>query len=52
MIMWSDECSLERGIGKQREWCFRTPDSKWDSKNVQTYTCGKDVSNGLGVFLG
>jgi hypothetical protein len=28
MIMWSDECSLERGSGKQRTWCFRTPDSK------------------------
>ena len=24
--MWSDECSIERGKGKSREWCFRTPE--------------------------
>jgi hypothetical protein len=43
LIIWSDERSLERGSGKQRTWCFRIPDSKWDPKNIQTYTCGKDI---------
>jgi len=25
IIMWSDECSVERGRGKNQEWVFRTP---------------------------
>jgi len=28
MYMWSDECSIERGRGKQQKWCFRTPVQK------------------------
>ena len=24
-VIWSDECSVERGSGKRKEWCFRTP---------------------------
>ncbi len=23
-VIWSDECSVERGTSKRREWCFRT----------------------------
>ncbi|EKG09167.1 transposase-like protein [Macrophomina phaseolina MS6] len=43
-IIWSDECSAERGAGKKREWCFRTPGQKWERPMIQTYAKGKDVS--------
>lgn len=41
--MWSDECLVERGAGKQQEWCFHTPAQKWDPEMVQTYGTGKDI---------
>jgi transposase len=42
--IFSDECSVERSKGKKREWCFRTPDQKWDKSMIQTYNKGKGVS--------
>jgi hypothetical protein len=42
--MWSDECSAERGKGKEQEWCFGTPANKWKPEFVTTYTKGKDIS--------
>jgi hypothetical protein len=44
MVMWSDECSVERGRGKEQEWVFRTPAQKWQRAYVQTYKAGKDIS--------
>jgi hypothetical protein len=35
--MWSDECSVERGAGKEQEWCFRTPAQKWDPEMIQCF---------------
>ena len=43
-IIWSDECSVERGTGKRREWVFRTPNQKWQKDMIQPYKKGKDVS--------
>ena len=43
MIMWSNECSVERGRGKNQEWVFRIPDQKWDKEMVQTYNAYKDL---------
>ena len=43
-MIWSDECSVERGSGKRREWVFRTPDQKWDKDMIQGVPKGKDVS--------
>jgi hypothetical protein len=43
MHMWSDECLVERGRGKQTEWVFRTPAQKWDKEMVQTYDCHKNM---------
>ncbi|EKG08955.1 Transposase Tc1-like protein [Macrophomina phaseolina MS6] len=43
-VIWSDECSAERGAGKKREWCFRTPGQKWERPMIQTYAKGKDIS--------
>lgn len=43
-IIWSDECSVERGTGKARTWCFRTPGQKWETSMIDTYKKGKGVS--------
>jgi transposase len=42
--MWSDECSVERGSGGNREWVFRTPVQKWQKEMIQIYKKGKDIS--------
>ena len=41
--MWSDECPVEKGKGKRREWVFRTPLQKWHPEMVQTYSTGKTM---------
>lgn len=43
-VIWSDECSAERGKGKERLWVFRFPDEKYDKEMVQTHKKGKDIS--------
>jgi transposase len=43
-IMWSDECSAERGKGKCGVWVFRTPAQKWDKEMIETYAKSKDIS--------
>ena len=43
-VIWSDECSVERGSGKKREWAFGYPSQKWDADKIQTYEKGKDIS--------
>lgn len=43
-VIWSDECSVERGSGKNRKWVFRTPGQKWQRDMIQEYKKGKDVS--------
>ena len=42
-IIWSDECSVERGSGYRREWVFRTPSQKWNKVTIQAVPKGKDV---------
>jgi hypothetical protein len=42
-VVWSDECSVERGSGERgTEWCFRTPQQKWNKEMIQTRKKGKD----------
>jgi len=43
-IIWSDECSVVRGSGKDREWVFRTPCQKWDKEMIEQTPKGKGVS--------
>jgi len=43
-VIWSDECSIERELGKRREWVFRTLDQKWKKDMIQSYKKGKNVS--------
>jgi len=33
-VIWSDECSVQRGSGKKIEWCFRTPSQKWNKEFI------------------
>ena len=44
LIIWSDECSLERGIGGRRVWVFRTPYEKYNKEMICPYKKGKDIS--------
>jgi DDE superfamily endonuclease/Transposase len=43
-IIFSDECSLERGSGKRGKWCWRTPQQKWSRDFVDPQKTGKDIS--------
>jgi hypothetical protein len=43
MVVWSDECSVERGRGKRDEWVFRTLEQKWQVGMVQTYGTNKNM---------
>lgn len=42
-IIWSDECSVERGSGQRSEYVFRTPQQKWDIDKIQTVNKSKDI---------
>ena len=42
-VIWSDECSVERGIGQARQWMFCTPAQKWQRNMIQEYKKGKDI---------
>lgn len=44
VIIFSDESSVERGQGGQREWVWRTAEQKWSPQFVQTYKKGHDIS--------
>jgi hypothetical protein len=44
LFIWSDECSVERGRGKNQEWCFCIPDQKWEREMIQTYNAYKNMS--------
>ena len=43
-IIFSDECSLERGIGAHRQWVFRTSQQKWDKEMIDSYKKDKDIN--------
>ncbi len=43
-IIWSDECSLERGKGGRRVWVFRTPYEKYQKDLICPYKKDKDIS--------
>ncbi|OAL18659.1 hypothetical protein AYO22_10478 [Fonsecaea multimorphosa] len=43
-VIWSDECSIQRGSGTQREWVFRTPEEKWHKDKITEKGMGKDIS--------
>jgi DDE superfamily endonuclease len=44
LIIFSDESSVERGAGGQRQWAWRTAEQKWSPQFVQTYSKGNNIS--------
>ena len=34
-VIFSDECSVERRAGAQRQWAFRKPHEKWNKDMIQ-----------------
>ena len=44
LFIFSDECSVERGTGKRRQWMFRTSAEKWNKEMIQSYKKEHDVS--------
>lgn len=43
-LLWSDECSVERGRGRSDLWRFRTPYQKWDKEMIEPFNKSKDLS--------
>jgi hypothetical protein len=35
-VFWSDECTVERGIGERKEWTFIRPKYQLEKKEIQT----------------
>jgi hypothetical protein len=44
VIIFSDECSVERGKGRRPMWVFRRPEQKWDKEMINPYPKGKQAS--------
>ena len=42
-MMFSDECSVERGMGKKQIWVFGHPKNKWKPTIIETYKTGKNL---------
>jgi DDE superfamily endonuclease len=52
-VIFSNECSVERGAGKKQVWVFRTPTQRYDPDKIEPYYKGKDKSIiVLAAFLG
>jgi transposase len=43
-VIFSDECSVEKGTGKSRVWSFGYPHQKWDYNKIEEYPKGKQGS--------
>lgn len=42
-VKWSDECTVERGIGKRPIWTFTKPSNQIRLRDVHTKPCGKGI---------
>jgi len=42
-VLFSDECSVEKGVHKERTWSFGYPLEKWHSDKVSEYPKGKQA---------
>jgi hypothetical protein len=52
-IVWSDECSVEKGSGQNTKWVFRTPSQKWEKEMIAPFLKGKQASVMIwGAFSG
>jgi transposase len=43
-LKFSDECTIEKGTGQNREWVFRFPRETWNLNMIQTFGTGKRPS--------
>jgi transposase len=44
IVIFSDECSVEKGAGQKRQWSFGYPHQKWDHDKIDVYPKGKQGS--------
>ena len=42
-VIWSDECSVERGIGARHIWTFNSPRQQILKRDIHALRCGKGV---------
>lgn len=42
-VIFSDECSVERGTGRPRDWCWRRDDEKYHQDCITATSKGKDM---------
>jgi transposase len=42
-VIFSDECSIEKGTGKKRTWVWGDPKQKWDHQLIETFPKGKQA---------
>lgn len=50
--LFSDECLVEKGAGKQRQWAFGYPKEKWSVARIETYPKGKQASIMVWAMIG
>jgi len=43
-VLFSDECSVKKGVGKEWTWSFGYPYEKWHYNKVSEYPKGKQGS--------
>jgi DDE superfamily endonuclease len=43
-VIFSDECSVQRGASKGQVWVWRTPSQKWDHDMIDAQKLGKQIS--------
>lgn len=43
-MIFTDECSIERGSGGHRKWVLGTPADKWKESHIDTYKKRHDIS--------
>jgi hypothetical protein len=50
--LFSDECSVEKGVGKERTWSFGYPQEKWHHNKIDEYPKGKQGSVMIWAAIG
>ena len=49
---FSNECSVEKGVGKKRLWSFGYPKEKWTKDRLEVYPKGKQASAMVWAIIG
>jgi len=51
-VKWTDECSIERGVGTRPTWTFLRPSEQLVHRDVKEVRCGKNVKKMLWAGFG